>query len=161
MTTAAPAAERTSPQRPRETPGRRWHVDALGAICLLSAVLYFWGIGDSWGNPYYSAAVKSMSASFENFFFGAFDPAGVLTVDKPPMSLWVQTISAMIFGYGKVSVLLPQALMGVASVFLLHRTVRRWAGEHPALLAALVMALTPITVAVSYTHLTLPTKLAV
>ncbi|WP_243792730.1 glycosyltransferase family 39 protein [Saccharopolyspora gloriosae] len=133
-----------------DAPSRsRWQPLALAAICLLSAVLYVWGIGDSWGNTYYSAAVKAMSQSFENFLFGSFDPAGVVTVDKPPMALWVQVISVQVFGYSKFAVLFPQVVMGTAGVFLLHRTVRRWAGEHAALLAALVMALTPITVAIN------------
>jgi 4-amino-4-deoxy-L-arabinose transferase-like glycosyltransferase len=131
-----------------------WPVAALIAICLVSAVLYFWAIGDSWGNSYYSAAVKSMTANLNsgnltNFFFGSFDPVGVVTVDKPPMALWVQVLSVEVFGFSKFAVLLPQALAGVAGVFLLHRTVRRWAGEHAALLAALVLALTPITVAIN------------
>ncbi|GAB2666383.1 glycosyltransferase family 39 protein [Saccharopolyspora gloriosae] len=147
MTTVALGAPRSDAA---DAPARsRWQPFALAAICLLSAVLYAWGIGDSWGNTYYSAAVKSMSQSFENFLFGAFDPAGVVTVDKPPMALWVQVISVQVFGYNKFAVLLPQAVLGVAGVFLLHRTVRRWAGEHAALLAALVLALTPITVAIN------------
>jgi len=127
---------------------RRWYPVLLAGICLLAGVLHFWGIGESWGNSYYSAAVKSMSQSFENFFFGSFDPAGVVTVDKPPAALWVQVLSVLVFGYNKVAVLLPQAVAGVAAVFLLHRTVRRWAGERAGLLAALVLALTPITVAI-------------
>ncbi|MFR9731336.1 ArnT family glycosyltransferase [Saccharopolyspora sp. MS10] len=127
----------------------RWHPFALAAICLLSAVLYAWGIGESWGNAYYSAAVRSMSRSFENFLFGSFDPVGVVTVDKPPMALWVQVASVQVFGFSRFAVLFPQVVMGAAAVFVLHRTVRRWAGEHVALLAALVLALTPITVAIN------------
>ena len=69
-------------------------------------------------------------------------------MDKPPAALWVQVLSVLVFGYNKVAVLLPQAVAGVAAVFLLHRTVRRWAGERAGLLAALVLALTPITVAI-------------
>lgn len=126
-----------------------WQWLSLAAICVLSAALYWWGIGGSWGNSYYSAAVKSMSQSFENFFFGSFDPAGVVTVDKPPMALWLQVLSVKVFGFNQFAVLFPQVLAGVAAVFLLHRTVRRWAGEHAALLAALVMALTPITVVIN------------
>jgi 4-amino-4-deoxy-L-arabinose transferase-like glycosyltransferase len=122
----------------------------LGAICVLAAVLYGWGIGTSgWGNPYYSAAVKSMSASLTNFVFGSFDPLGVVTVDKPPMALWPMVASAAVFGYHGWSLLLPQVIEGVAAVFLLHRTVRCWAGEHVGLLAALVFALTPVTVAIN------------
>ena len=92
---------------------RRWYPVLLVGICLLAGVLHFWGIGESWGNSYYSAAVKSMSQSFENFFFGSFDPAGVVTVDKPPAALWVQVLSVLVFGYNKVAVLLPQAVAGV------------------------------------------------
>ncbi|WP_190821887.1 ArnT family glycosyltransferase [Saccharopolyspora pogona] len=126
-----------------------WQWLSLAAICVLAGVLYCWGIGGSWGNSYYSAAVKSMSQSFENFFFGSFDPAGVVTVDKPPMALWAQVLSVKVFGFNQFAVLFPQVLAGVAAVFLLHRMVRRWAGEHAALLAALVMALTPITVMIN------------
>jgi 4-amino-4-deoxy-L-arabinose transferase-like glycosyltransferase len=122
----------------------------LAAICVVAAVLYGWGIGGAgWGNPYYSAAVKSMSASLTNFVFGSFDSLGVVTVDKPPMALWPMVASAAVFGYHGWSLLLPQVIEGVAAVFLLHRTVRLWAGEHVALLAALVFALTPVTVAIN------------
>ncbi|MDA3643459.1 glycosyltransferase family 39 protein [Saccharopolyspora indica] len=128
---------------------RRWEPWALGAICGVAALLYLWGIGSSWGNSYYSAAVKSMSQSFEAFFFGSFDPVGVVTVDKPPMALWLQVLSVQVFGFSRFALLFPQAVAGVAAVFLLHRAVRRWAGEHAALLAALVLALTPITVVIN------------
>ncbi|SDQ23921.1 ArnT family glycosyltransferase [Actinopolyspora saharensis] len=144
----------TSVVEPTDTPiasrsGRRWQPWALTGICALAALLYLWGIGDSWGNTYYSAAVKSMSTGFENFFFGSLDPAGVVTVDKPPMALWAQVLSVKVFGYNQFAVLFPQAVFGVAAVFLLHRAVRRWAGEHAALIAALVLALTPITVVIN------------
>ena len=122
---------------------------ALAGICALSAVLHLWGIGGSWGNGYYSAAVKSMSASFEAFFFGSFDAAGVVTVDKPPMALWLQVLSVKIFGFTQFAVLFPQVVCGVAAVFLLHRTVRRWAGDNAALIASLVLALSPITVLIN------------
>jgi 4-amino-4-deoxy-L-arabinose transferase-like glycosyltransferase len=122
----------------------------VGAIRALAGVLYGWRIWASgWGNPYYSAAVKSMSANLTNFVFGSFDPLGVVTVDKPPMAFWPMVASAAIFGYHGWSLLLPQVIGGVAAVFLLHRTVRLWAGEHVALLAALVLALTPVTVAIN------------
>ncbi|WP_051833322.1 ArnT family glycosyltransferase [Streptomyces sp. NRRL S-646] len=129
----------------------RWAAPAaLGAILLLSALLYGWALGSlGWGNSYYSAAVKSMGRSWTNFLFGAFDPAGVITVDKPPAALWPQVISSKIFGLHGWALILPQLLEGVAAVFVLHRTVRRWAGEGTALIAALVMTLTPITVAIN------------
>lgn len=128
----------------------RWQRWALASVCVLAAALYGWALGShGWGNTYYTAAVKSMSASFTNFLFGSFDPVGVVTVDKPPMALWPQVIATMIFGFHRWSVLLPQVFEGVAAVWLLHRAVRRWAGENAALLAALTLALTPITVAIN------------
>ncbi|MEU6716551.1 glycosyltransferase family 39 protein [Nonomuraea sp. NPDC046802] len=128
----------------------RWRRYALSAICVLAALLYAWSFWTwGWGNTYYSAAVKSMSASLTTFLFGSFDPAGVFTVDKPPMALWPQVVSTWIFGYHGWALLLPQAVEGVAAVFLLHRTVRRWAGEGAGLIAALVLAVTPVTVAIN------------
>ncbi|MGH3854661.1 MAG: ArnT family glycosyltransferase, partial [Pseudonocardiaceae bacterium] len=121
-----------------------------GGIFVVAGVLYGWRIwGEGWGNLYYSAAVKAMSASLTNFVFGSFDPLGVVTVDKPPMALWPMVLSAAIFGYHSWALLLPQVLEGVAAVVLLHRTVRLWAGERVALLAALVFTLTPVTVAIN------------
>jgi 4-amino-4-deoxy-L-arabinose transferase-like glycosyltransferase len=151
MTAAIHATEPTTPARPARP--IRWQPWALALICLLAAVLYAWESWDGdWGNTFYTAAVKSMSQGFTNFLFGAFDPAGVVTVDKPPMALWPQVFSVWIFGFHGWSVLLPQVIEGAATVFLLHRTVRRWAGEHVALLAALILALTPITVAINHVN---------
>ena len=152
MTTAAEAtAPPAGPATPSESPGLRpqWRPYALGAILVVAALLYGWDIwGTGWGNEFYSAAVKSMSQSLTNFMFGSFDPAGVVTVDKPPMGLWPQVVSVWIFGFHQWSLALPQAIEGIAAVFLLHRTVRRWAGDNAALIAAAVLALTPITVAI-------------
>ncbi|MEQ0564441.1 glycosyltransferase family 39 protein [Amycolatopsis sp. NEAU-NG30] len=126
---------------------RSW---ALPLVCLGAAVLYAWKIGDGQvGNTYYAAAVKSMTSGFTNFLFGSFDPYGVVTVDKPPLALWPQALSVLVFGYHGWALLLPQVLEGVATVFLLHRTVRRWAGENVALLAAVILALTPVTVIIN------------
>ncbi|MCX4760131.1 glycosyltransferase family 39 protein [Streptomyces sp. NBC_01275] len=152
MTHTAEARSSTDPRLPvtsRSLPG--WAAPAaLGTILLLSALLYGWALGSlGWGNSYYSAAVKSMGRNWTNFLFGSFDPAGVVTVDKPPAALWPQVVSSKIFGLHGWSLILPQVVEGVAAVFVLHRTVRRWAGEGAALLAALVMTLTPITVAIN------------
>ncbi|WP_158880477.1 ArnT family glycosyltransferase [Amycolatopsis anabasis] len=134
---------------PRER-GSRAAALAPGAVCLLGLVLYGWGSWSSdWGNGYYSAAVRAMSEDFTAFVFGAYDSAGVVTVDKPPFALWPQVVSTWIFGFHGWSVLLPQIVEGVAAIFLLHRAVRRWAGEGAALIAALVLATTPITVAIN------------
>jgi 4-amino-4-deoxy-L-arabinose transferase-like glycosyltransferase len=145
----------TSPGRTERLPKamKRWPVWTLAVICLAAAVLYAWKIGDGQlGNTYYSAAVKSMTTSVSNFLFGSFDPYGVVTVDKPPMALWPQVVSVLVFGFHGWSLLLPEVLAGVAAVFVLHRTVRLWAGEGVALLAALIFALTPITVTINRTN---------
>lgn len=146
--TGAAHAVRTSPRT--GSAGRsRWPGLALAGICVLATALYAWRItSEDWGNPYYAAAVKSMQHGLTNFVFGSFDPVGVVTVDKPPLALWAMVLSTAVFGFHSWSVLLPQVVEGVATVFLLHRAVRRWAGEHAALIAALVLALTPITVAI-------------
>ncbi|PJH93179.1 glycosyltransferase family 39 protein [Bacillus sp. SN1] len=107
---------------------------------------------DDTANQYYLAAVKSMTQSFHNFFYASFDPSGFVTVDKPPVVLWIQTIFALIFGVHTWSVILPQALSGVGSVFLLYRMIKPAFGIGAARIAALVMALTPIAVAVSRTN---------
>ncbi|MFF0011299.1 ArnT family glycosyltransferase [Streptomyces sp. NPDC005374] len=143
-----------TPSGPSDAPTRSlpaWAAPAaLGATLLLATVLYGWALGSlDWGNAYYSAAVKSMGKSWTNFLFGAYDPAGVVTVDKPPAALWPQVVSSKIFGLHGWALILPQVIEGVAGVFVLHRTVRRWAGEGAALLAALVFTLTPITVAIN------------
>lgn len=139
----------SSPKASRPLPA--WSAPAaLAAVLVLAAVLYTWALGSlGWGNAYYSAAVKSMGRNWTNFLFGAYDPAGVLTVDKPPASLWPQVVSSKVFGLHGWSLILPQAVEGVAAVLVLHRTVRRWAGEGAGLLAALVLTLTPITVAIN------------
>ncbi|MFF3500269.1 ArnT family glycosyltransferase [Streptomyces sp. NPDC003247] len=146
---AAPAPHSTPPAAVRTLPS--WAAPAaLAAILVLAAVLYGWALGSlGWGNAYYAAAVKSMGQSWTNFLFGAYDPAGVVTVDKPPAALWPQVISSKVFGLHGWALILPQLVEGVAAVFVLHRTVRRWAGEGAGLLAALVLTLTPITVAIN------------
>src|SRR5215217_2795077 len=93
----------------------------LGALLLLAGALNLWALArNGWANEYYAGAVRSMAASWHAFLYGALDSAGVMTVDKPPMALWVQALSVRIFGWHSLSVLVPQALMGVASVALVY-----------------------------------------
>jgi 4-amino-4-deoxy-L-arabinose transferase-like glycosyltransferase len=126
------------------------HRPELVALVALSALLDLWALGrNGWANDYYSAAVRSMSSSWHNFLFASLDPSGVMTVDKPPLALWVQALSARIFGYHPLSLLVPQALMGVATVALVYDLVRRRFGRLGAFVGGLVLALTPITVAIS------------
>ena len=115
------------------------------AIGLLAAVLYTWGLSrNGMANSYYAAAVRAGSTSWKAFFFGSIDPGSFITVDKPPAALWVMDLSARLFGFSAWSMLLPQAAAGVASVLILHRLVRKWAGDVAAHLAALALALTPV-----------------
>src|SRR4051812_17441081 len=125
-----------------------WHMFALAAVLILSAFLnLFWLPSEGYANTYYAAAVKDMLASWRNFFFVSFD-AGFVSVDKPPLGLWIQTASAWLFGFRSWSLLLPQAISGVLSVALLYHLVRRAFGPVSGLLAALALAVTPISVAV-------------
>src|SRR3954462_7807518 len=122
----------------------------LVALLVLAAVLNLWALSkNGWANDYYAAAVRSMSSSWHNFFYGSFDASGVMTLDKPPLALWVQALSARIFGFHSLSVLVPQALMGIAWVALVYDLTRRVFGRAAGFVAGLVLALTPITVAVS------------
>ncbi|HMA45726.1 MAG TPA: glycosyltransferase family 39 protein [Frankiaceae bacterium] len=126
---------------------------ALGAVLLLAAGLYLWRLDrNGYGNEYYSAAVRSMTQSWHNFFYVAFDPAGFISVGKPPLALWVQAASVKVFGFGSWSLLVPEALAGVAAVYVLYRVVRKAAGPVAGLLAALALALTPVTVATVRTN---------
>jgi 4-amino-4-deoxy-L-arabinose transferase-like glycosyltransferase len=122
----------------------------LAALLVLAAVLNLWALDQNgWANEYYSAAIKSMASSWHNFLYGSFDASGVMTVDKPPLSLWVQTLSVKAFGFSSLAILVPQALMGMGSVALVYDLTRRRFGRVAGGVAGLVLALTPMTVAIS------------
>jgi 4-amino-4-deoxy-L-arabinose transferase-like glycosyltransferase len=122
----------------------------LLALLALAGVLDLWALSrNGWANSYYSAAARSMSSSWHNFLFASMDPSGVMTVDKPPLAVWVQALSVRAFGYHPLSVLMPQALMGVASVALVYDLVRRRFGRLGGFVAGLALATTPIAVAIS------------
>lgn len=129
-------------------PGVRWENGVLAGVLAVAGVLYCWSLTGRTVQPYYAAAVHSMARSFHAFSFGGYDPVGVVTVDKTPMAFWVQAVFASVFGYHPWLVALVQAAEGVSAVFVLHRTVRRWAGEATALVAATLLALSPVTVAI-------------
>jgi 4-amino-4-deoxy-L-arabinose transferase-like glycosyltransferase len=116
-------------------------------LLLLTAIAYLWGLSkNGYANEYYAAAVQAGSTSWKAWFFGSFDSSSFITVDKTPGSLWVMGLSGRIFGFGVWSMLIPQALMGVASVGFLYVSVRRWFSANAALLAGAVLALTPVAV---------------
>jgi len=122
-----------------------WVRPALLLLLATTAALYVWNLGASgWANSYYSAAVQAGTKSWKAFFFGSTDAANFVTVDKTPASLWVMEISGRIFGVNAWSVLVPQALEGVAAVGLLFAAVKRWFSPVAALLAGAVFALTPV-----------------
>jgi 4-amino-4-deoxy-L-arabinose transferase-like glycosyltransferase len=99
--------------------------------------------------PFYGAAARSMAESWHDFIFGAFDPAGTVTVDKLPGELWVQALSLRVFGFHIWALVLPQVVEGVLTILVLYRAVRRLAGPAAGLIAAAVLAVTPITVLLS------------
>ncbi|WP_240347531.1 glycosyltransferase family 39 protein [Curtobacterium sp. 24E2] len=108
-------------------------------------MLYIVGLGvNGWANAFYAAAVQAGSQSWEAFFYGSSDAANAITVDKPPAFLWVIGISVRLFGLNSWSILVPQALMGVASVAILYRIVRRRFTAGAALVAGASLAVTPV-----------------
>jgi 4-amino-4-deoxy-L-arabinose transferase-like glycosyltransferase len=123
----------------------RWVRPSVLALLVGTGLLYMWGLGSlGWANSFYSAAVQAGTKSWKAFFFGSSDSSNFITVDKPPAALWVMEISARIFGVNSWSILVPQALEGVATVGLLYVTVRRWFSASAGLIAGAIMALTPI-----------------
>ncbi len=124
-----------------------WARPGLIGLLVATAILLFWGLTASgWSNAFYSAAVQAGSASWKAFFFGSSDAASSITVDKPPASLWVMALSVRALGLSSFSILMPEVLMGVASVAVLYATVKRQFGAAAGLLAGGVLALTPVAV---------------
>jgi 4-amino-4-deoxy-L-arabinose transferase-like glycosyltransferase len=147
----------TLPRPPRALE-RRWrrlglHHLALAAVLVLAAVLDLHRLSQNgYGNIFYSAGVKSMLRSWHNFFFVSFDPGGLISVDKPPLGLWAQALSAKLFGYHPSSLLLPEAIIGVVSVALLYRALARALGGWAGVAGALALAVFPSFVAISRTN---------
>jgi 4-amino-4-deoxy-L-arabinose transferase-like glycosyltransferase len=136
-----------------------WHRLALGGIILISVFMDFFLLGQNGFSTYYPPAVRSMMDNWHNFFFASYDPGGFVTIDKPPVGFWLQVFSAKLLGFSTFSVLVPQALAGVLSVLLLYYLVRRHFGVVAGLLAALALALSPISV-VTNRNITIDSTLA-
>jgi 4-amino-4-deoxy-L-arabinose transferase-like glycosyltransferase len=115
-------------------------------VAALAALAYGWGMGSVNLEPFYGAAARSMSESWHNFIFGSFDPWGTVSVDKLPGALWVQALSLRVFGFHLWAIVLPQVIEGTLTVLVLYRAVRRVAGAGAGLVAALVLAVSPVTV---------------
>ncbi len=121
---------------------------ALSAIVVLAAVLRFMDLSAlGYVNHYYAAAVESMLQSWHNFFFVAAEPGGSVSVDKPPVGLWIEAISAHFLGINALGLLLPEIVAGLLSVILVYHLVRRSFGTMAGLIAALALAITPVVVA--------------
>src|SRR6478752_3705493 len=122
-----------------------WARRALLGLLLVTLVLYTWNLTASgYANSFYSAAVQAGSASWKAFFFGSSDAASSITVDKPTASMWIMALSVRLLGLSSFAILLPQALMGVATVGVVYTTVKRQFGAAAGLIAGVVLALTPV-----------------
>src|SRR5215467_14307319 len=145
---AAPPVESRSVAEHKNTRSSSlWQRLGLIAVLLISIFMNFYQLGQNgFGNLYYAAAIRSMLDNWRNFFFASFDPGGFVSIDKPPLGFWLQATSAKIFGFTPFSIFLPQALAGVLSVLLLYSLVRRHFGVVAGLLAALALAISPISV---------------
>ncbi|MEU4926052.1 glycosyltransferase family 39 protein [Streptomyces yokosukanensis] len=147
-TTAAvpgpPAPDTVPPE-----PAPRWSLPALLAILLLAAVLYTWNLSGNSLNSFYSAAVYSGTQNWKAWFFGSLDAGNFLTVDKPPFADMVMSLSCRILGFGTWQMMVPEVAAGLGAIWILHSCVKRSFGHAAAAVAALVLALTPITVAIN------------
>ncbi|MFI1213854.1 ArnT family glycosyltransferase [Streptomyces sp. NPDC020802] len=127
----------------------RWSLPALAAIMVLAGVLYSWNLSSSSLNSFYSAAALSGTQSWKAWFFGSLDAGNFLTVDKPPLVLMVMGLSCRVFGYGTWQMMLPLVASALGTICIVHASVKRVWGHGAAAVAALVLALTPITVAIN------------
>jgi 4-amino-4-deoxy-L-arabinose transferase-like glycosyltransferase len=125
-------------------------VAPVALITALAAVLRLWAFDRVPGNPFYDAAVRSMSLSWHNFFFGAMEPAGQVSVDKAPADLWLQVAAVKLFGFSGVVVRLPEVLAAVAAIPLLYDLVRRLSGRTAGLGAALALAVLPAAIVTAH-----------
>ncbi|WP_031059338.1 glycosyltransferase family 39 protein, partial [Streptomyces sp. NRRL WC-3774] len=149
--TAPVSADRPPPAPPAAPPDRapRWSLPALLAILVLAGVLYGWNLSGNSLNSFYSAAVYSGTQSWKAWFFGSLDAGNFLTVDKPPFALMIMGLSCRVLGFGTWQMMLPEIAAALGTIWILHTSVKRVFGHVAAAIAALVLALTPITVAIN------------
>ncbi|NEW43372.1 glycosyltransferase family 39 protein [Nocardia cyriacigeorgica] len=146
--TITATASKPAPAAPTESAPirtRRWEYPALAVLLLGTGLAYHYNLSaNGWANSFYSAAVQAGSVSWKAFFFGSSDAANSITVDKPPASLWLMELSVRLFGVNSWSMLVPQVLLGVATVALVWATVRRSFGAPAGLITGLALAVTPV-----------------
>ncbi|MGK3938034.1 glycosyltransferase family 39 protein [Streptomyces caeruleatus] len=149
---ATVSADWAPPAPPAPTPpdrAPRWSLPVLLAILALAGVLYGWNLSGSGLNSFYSAAVYSGTQSWKAWFFGSLDAGNFLTVDKPPFALMVMGLSCRVLGFGTWQMMAPEIAAALGTIWILHTSVKRVFGHVAAAIAALVLALTPITVAIN------------
>ena len=147
MTTVLSSSPHTPRYQNRQTQLAAATALSLLFILLLGGWLRFYHLGENGlGNTYYATTVKSMLTSWHNFFFASYEPGGSVTVDKPPLGFWVQAIFAYLLGINGFALALPQALAGWLSIPLLYHLVQRHLGRVAGLVAAFVLAITPVTI---------------
>lgn len=156
MTSTAPTAgepnadpaPRRGPILFRRAPGEpAWINPAIAAMMVVAATLYVWNLTISgYGNSFYAATVRAGSSSWTSMLFGSLDANNGITVDKPPAAYWIPSLFARVFGFSSLTVLLPQALMGIATVWVLFLAVRRTNGKIAGLVAGSALTLTPVAV---------------
>ena len=122
---------------------------AVALIAGLAGLSYAWALDQDPLEPYYAAAVRSMSMSWHDFIYGAFDPAGTITLDKLPGAFWIQALAVRALGVHTWVIVAPQAVEGVLTVLVLYRAVQRLAGPAAGLIAAIIIAVSPATVALN------------
>lgn len=127
-----------------------WEQIGLAALLMGTAASFLWGLDrNGWANPYYSAAAQAGSQDWKAFFFGSLDAGNLITIDKPPLSIWIMSLSVRLFGLNSWALLVPQALMGLATTWLIYKIIRRSHPAAPALLGGLIYATTPVVVLMS------------
>ncbi|MFK4105515.1 glycosyltransferase family 39 protein [Streptomyces sp. NPDC019531] len=149
--TTAVSPDWAPPTPPAAPPDRapRWSLPALLAILVLAGVLYGWNLSGSSLNSFYSSAIYSGTQSWKAWFFGSLDAGNFITVDKPPFALMIMGLSCRIFGFGTWQMMAPEIAAALGTIWILHTSVKKVFGHVAATVAALVLALTPITVAIN------------
>lgn len=145
------ASRSTAPQsRHRHTTPLPWERIGLVVLLVATGASFLWGLDrNGWANPYYSAAAQAGSQDWKAFFFGSLDAGNLITIDKPPLSIWIMSLSVRLFGLNSWAILVPQALMGVTTTWLIYKIIRRSHPAAAALLGGLIYATTPVVVLMS------------
>jgi 4-amino-4-deoxy-L-arabinose transferase-like glycosyltransferase len=122
-----------------------WVRPSAAALLLVTALTYLWNLTNSgYGNAFYAAAVQAGTKNWTALLFASLDPSNAITVDKPPAAFWIPALLGRVFGFSSFTMLLPEALMGVASVGMLYLAVRKAAGPAAGLIAGTALAATPV-----------------